>query len=118
MKSYNSINILSLTLLFFISCFNTVLAGEKSKLVGADYEKLCSIYKVVISKPHDLSAKEMLLTEKVQKELPELFNSLFIHIIKANSNIRYKLIKGFSKQQNNIVWECESARKYYDNNFR
>lgn len=119
MKNYNLLNIFNFILYLFISfSSNAILASESSKIEEGDYKKLCSIYKNVLSKPYDLSSKEMLLTEKVQNELPELFNNLYIHITKVNSNIRYKLVKDFAQQQNNIVWECDSAKKYYANNFR
>ena len=118
MKNYNLINVFNFVLILFVSCSNAVFANEISVIKEVDYKKLCGIYSSVISKSKELSSKEMLLTEKVQNDLPELFNGLFIHIIKANSNIRYKLIKDFAQQQNNIVWECGSAQKYYADNFR
>ena len=113
------VNQFSFILFFFLSfSTNNILASEISKIEDGDYKKLCSIYKNVLSHTYDLSSKEMLLTEKVQNELPELFNNLFLHITKVNSNGRYKLVKDYAQQQNNVVWECDSAKKYYANTFR
>ena len=97
-------------LLFFTA---TTIANEKNNFTKIDYEKLCYIYDSVVIQPASLSLKEMTLAEEVQDKLPELFNSLFVNIIKVNANNRYKLIKDYAFQQNKVVWECESARKYY-----
>lgn len=119
MKKYNLKNIVNIILLLFI-CFATelVLASDNSNLERDHYLKLCAAYKHALSMNSDLSSKEMWLAEKVQTNLPKLFDALFVHIIKADSNIRYKLIKDFAKQQNNFIWKCDSANKYYASNFR
>lgn len=105
-------------LLFVVALFVTmVVVDDKSNLGEAEYLELCNIYDSVVNKSISLSLKEMELTEKVQINLPELFDNLFVHIIYADSNKRYKLIKEYAKQQNNIVWSCESANKYYSDNF-
>lgn len=109
-----------LFLLLFMTIFFTasITAEEKNNFTRVDYGKLCDIYNNVVVKSVSLSLKEMSLTEEVQNKLPELFNSLFIHIIKANANNRYKLIKDYAFQQNNVIWKCESALIYYGENFK
>jgi len=65
----------------------------------------------------DLASKEMKLTEEVQLDLPELFDNLFIHIIRASADKRYQLISQYARQQNNVIWTCEAARSYYTDQF-
>jgi len=101
---------------FFVLFTNNIYA-ETDKILITDYLKLCTIYSRVDSMKTDLATKEMNLTEDVYNKLPVLFNNLFKHIIRSNAHKRYELIRQYAKQQNNYIWECESARLYYINNF-
>jgi len=103
--------------LIFTLFFNSVLANERLELENAHYHELCNIYKSIVNKPIDLSSKEAQLIESVQNKLPILFNQLYVHISDSDADRRYKLLKQYAKQQNNIIWECEVARKYYATQF-
>lgn len=105
------------TFIIYILFSYSVLAEDGNSIRTEDYKNLCSIYEKVDKETTGLTSKEMMLTERVQKQLPELFNNLFIHIIKARSDKRYDLIKSYAQQQSNIVWDCASAHEYYANNF-
>lgn len=118
MNASNRINIIRPFLLIKLLVFtNHLYADSDSGQVEADYQKLCIIYMDVVNKQLDLTSKEMELTENVQNKLPNLFDQLFVHVIRSNADRRYQLIKQYAKQQNKINWECESARLYYDNEF-
>ncbi len=115
-------NIFNITRLMIITCTlysHNLLANNESNFTVKDYSKLCNIYKYITAKPINLSSKEkeMKLTQNVQDKLPVLFNKLFIHIIKADVDIRYKLIKQYAQQQNKVSWDCETARLYYTTQF-
>lgn len=117
MNTSTYVNLIRATVLIGILFSNSLFAEDHYNFVKTDYETLCGIYKDIISKPVDLTSKEMELTESVQSKLPQLFNQLFIHIIKANADRRYQLIKQYAKQQSKVNWECDIAHNYYSSEF-
>jgi len=110
-KYYNlTLAILLLGFLFFsVSC--------KSSPQATDYDKLCKIYEDIVPQPIDLSTKEMKIVERVQAELPNFFNTNFVHIEKARADKRYPFIKQLAEEETKKKWDCEVMRSYYANEF-
>ncbi|VAW70730.1 hypothetical protein MNBD_GAMMA10-514 [hydrothermal vent metagenome] len=92
------------------------------KPTKADYNELCSIYKNITRKHSNLSTntdiKENELMFIVNRELPVLFNELYIVYMGTNSRVRYSYIQEYAKLANKITWECEAAKQYYINDLK
>jgi len=83
----------------------------------ATYNKLCQIYKEVVSQPVDLGIKEAKIVERVQKEFPNFFNDNFYYISTADPDRRYALIKRLAEEVSKNEWKCEIMKSYYENEF-
>ncbi|KPJ94066.1 MAG: hypothetical protein AMJ53_06010 [Gammaproteobacteria bacterium SG8_11] len=113
---YNSLDqaIFLLIIFFFaVACNGSAESGGNS-----DYDKLCQIYKDITQQPIDLSEKEMKITERVQKELPQFFEANFVNIVKADAGQRYQFIKQLAEAETKNKWDCEAMRSYYAKAFQ
>lgn len=110
-KLYNFSFWLFLSLLYCSS-----ISAEKLTS-SVNYDELCKIYSDITSKDLDLSIKEMKITDRIQSEFPDYFQSTFTHIMRARADQRYPFIKQMAEQQLNIDWSCEPMYRYYKEDF-
>lgn len=92
---------------------STTLPAYSNTVTDTDYKHLCTIYAEVSILNNEENVLELKIVDRVQSELPNLHNSLFIHVIKIDAKDRYSVIQKYAKQQNKIEWICEPAKQHY-----
>lgn len=101
----------------FVLLFAHSVSANEPLIKDADFDQLCNVYKDTLQAASDLNSRETELAKSIQNKLPNLFDKLYVFIMRTSADKRYELITQYAKQQNNIEWACKEARLYYANEF-
>ena len=101
----------------FLGIFYSFSISAEKLTASVNYDELCKIYSEITNKDLDLSMKEMEITDRIQSEFPDYFQSTFTHIMRARADQRYSFIKQMADQQLNTDWSCEPMYRYYKEDF-
>ena len=97
--------------LTLISC-----TSEASLQDEATYDQLCQIYDEVNALDKETEEKRVEIIDRVDTQLPALFEKHFKHIIDADAGQRYALIQQVvAHETGNSDWECQAMETYYTN---
>ena len=103
-------------LICFIALTLTSCTSEANLQDESTYEQLCQIYGNVNSLDKETEEKRVEIIDRVDKQLPKLYEKHFRHIITAEAGQRYALIQQVvGHETGNSDWECQAMKSYYDN---
>ena len=88
-----------------------------SNQTQSDYEKLCEIYKEVLSKPFSPMMVGAELGERVQKEIPNVYVH-FENIANADPQKAYQLFKNIAEKETNKAWDCKIMQDFYSGDLK
>jgi len=95
--------------IFIIGCSKSEQATTVS-----DYDKLCQIYTEVLSKGYSPAEREMMISDKIEKNIPKLYTHYKNILLTSNDVNGYDLYKKLAEKELKSRWDCPAMKGYFN----